>query len=144
MALEFTNIRNPRYVTADGKAITCEVTCDGKEIIFCAREDDEMDYGRELYARIKQEFKPEDIKKYTPAYPKHIKMVQLRKQLAKLGFLEQVNTAMATADEGVKLDWDFETKVSMDSQLMAAIAGQLNFNHELLVQFFIDAARIGG
>jgi hypothetical protein len=144
MTITLISAANPRYLNAEGTAITldCEFShLPGEIHPFCAMPIDVEAHGREVYARaVAGEFG--QITPYVappPVIPKVVTMRQAKLALLQQGLLASVNAAIEQSDEAAKIEWQYATEVKRDNSLVQAIASQLSLTKQQLDELFVLA-----
>jgi hypothetical protein len=144
MTITLISAANPRYLNAEGTAITldCEFShLPGEIHPFCAMPIDVEAHGREVYARaVAGEFG--QITPYVappPVIPKVVTMRQAKLALLQQGLLASVNSVIEQAGEAEKIEWQYATEVKRDNSLVQAIASQLSITKQQLDDLFVLA-----
>ena len=147
MAITLISAANPRYLNAEGTAITldCEFShLPGEIYPFCAMPIDVEAHGREVYARaVAGEFG--QITPYVappPVIPKVVIMRQVKLALLQQGLLDSVNSVIEQAGDAAKIEWQYATEVKRDNALVTAIATQLSLTEQQLDELFTLAASL--
>ena len=147
MTITLISAANPRYLNAEGTAITldCEFShLPGEIHPFCAMPIDVEAHGREVYARaVAGEFG--QIAPYVappPVIPKVVTMRQAKLALLQQGLLDSVNAAIEQSDEAAKIEWQYATEVKRDNALVTAIASQLSLTEQQIDELFTLAASL--
>lgn len=77
-----------------------------------------------------------------PGPPAVISMRQARLALYQSGYLSQVNTLIASADEESKITWDYSSEVRRSHPLVAVMAAQLPLTSQQLDDLFTLAVSL--
>lgn len=76
------------------------------------------------------------------APPSTVTMRQARLALLQSNLLEQVNAAVAAADEATKITWEFSSEVQRGHPFVATLAAALNLTEAQLDDLFTLAASL--
>lgn len=74
--------------------------------------------------------------------PRVVSMRQARLALLQSNLLEQVNAAVAAADEATKITWEFSSEVHRNHPFVATLAAALNLSEAQLDNLFTLAATL--
>ncbi|NTU68916.1 MAG: hypothetical protein HGB02_08565 [Chlorobiaceae bacterium] len=74
--------------------------------------------------------------------PSRISMRQCRLQLLADGFLDDVNSAVATMGAAAQIEWEYASEVERSNPLVPAMQQLLNWNGERVDQFYIEASKL--
>lgn len=74
--------------------------------------------------------------------PDSVTPLQARKALLAAGLLDKVTAAVAAADQGTQLDWEFATVINRTSPTVATLAAALSLTSAQLDALFTAAAAI--
>lgn len=72
--------------------------------------------------------------------PQVVTMRQARLALSDAGLLEQVNTAVAAADEATRISWEFAQEVKRTDTYVISIGAALGLTTEQIDNLFIEAS----
>lgn len=80
---------------------------------------------------------PPDV--VAPSVPRRVTMRQARLALHQQGLLDQVETAMQSADKTAQIEWEYADGVEMDSPLVASMRDALGLTDDDVLGLFAIA-----
>lgn len=150
--MQFTNIKDLKYVTADKSMIDLSATCEeygeipmtlnlvDTEDLHTFVKPDGTEVPLEHYCKtleIADYIEPEPI----IIIPQVITMRQARLQLLEVGLLDDIE-ALVALDRKSQIEWEYANEVYKQSPLIESVKGALNLTDKQIDEMFIEASKL--
>lgn len=156
--MNFSNIKDLKYVTEDNSFIDLKATCEEYGEIpmtlnLADTEDLHMyvtgtfdENQNEILIPLEEYCKTLDIAPYVKpepitVVPNSITMRQARLYLLSLGLLDEVE-GIVSQDRAWQIEWEYASEVLRTNQLISAMQVSLNLTNEQIDNMFIEASKL--